>query len=240
LLSVIIPTLNEAANIRETIASICPHDRIEIIIVDGGSTDETIAIANELGINKIFVAKGRANQMNIGAKSARGEILLFLHADTKLPPAFDRSIVEVMSGKYSIPIAGAFNLQIDSPKLSLRVVEWLVKWRSRLFQMPYGDQAIFMTAQTWRSIGGFPELPIMEDFELMRRLKRQGSIVTIGPPVLTSARRWLHRGVIQTTIVNQIIIVGYLLGVSPTKLATWYRRQPRTSQNPDFSEKSGF
>jgi rSAM/selenodomain-associated transferase 2 len=225
LLSVIIPTLNEAANIRATIASICPKDRIEIIIVDGGSTDETIEIASELGI-KVFTAKGRANQMNIGAKSAQGEILLFLHADTKLPPAFDRSIVEVMSGKYSIPIAGAFNLQIDSPKLSLRVIEWLVKWRSHLFQMPYGDQAIFMTAQTWRSIGGFPELPIMEDFELMRRLKRQGSIVTIDPPVLTSARRWLRRGVVQTTAINQIMIVGYLLGVSPTKLATWYRRQP--------------
>jgi hypothetical protein len=107
--------------------------------------------------------------------------------------------------------------------LSLRWIERLVAWRSKWRQMPYGDQAIFLTAETFRSIGGFVEMPIMEDFELIKRLQRLGRIEILAAPVITSARRWIQRGVWQTTLINQVIIIGYSIGISPDRLATWYR-----------------
>jgi hypothetical protein len=121
------------------------------------------------------------------------------------------------------PIAGAFTLQIDDPMPSLRWIERLVRWRSKWRQMPYGDQAIFLTAETFRSSGGFVEMPIMEDFDLIKRLQRRGQIEILTAPVRTSARRWLQRGVWQTTLINQAIIIGYSIGISPNRLATWYR-----------------
>lgn len=120
-------------------------------------------------------------------------------------------------------VAGAFNLRIDASLLSLRWVEWEVNARSHFWQMPYGDQAIFFTKAVFQQIGGFPELPIMEDFELMRRLKCTGRIVIIPTPVVTSARKWLQKGVFKTTLLNQIVIIAYLLGVSPERICRWYR-----------------
>jgi uncharacterized protein len=237
-ISIVIPALNEAKTITKIIASIHPLPNVEVILVDGGSIDDTVRISQELGIQVISSPKGRAHQMNVGAKAATGEILLFLHADTVLPLGFEQMVRSTLQPSLEgqgdegtgrrgdkgeiVPIAGAFTLNIDDPMPSLRWIERLVAWRSKWRQMPYGDQAIFLTAETFRSIGGFVEMPIMEDFELIKRLQRLGRIEILATPVITSARRWLQRGVWQTTLINQGIIIGYAIGISPTRLATWY------------------
>jgi rSAM/selenodomain-associated transferase 2 len=219
-ISIIIPTLNEAGNIKEAITSSQLSNNTEIIVVDGGSKDETLLIAKSLGVKVIISPPGRANQMNIGAMAATGEILLFLHADTRLPTNFDEMIRTTLA-KPGI-VAGAFALQINAPNWGLRLVEFGVKWRSHLWQMPYGDQAIFLTQEVFQKVGNFPQIPIMEDFALMRKLKSIGKIYLLPTPVITSPRRWLKKGILQTTILNQIIILAYLLGISPNRIRNWY------------------
>jgi rSAM/selenodomain-associated transferase 2 len=221
-ISIIIPTLNEARNIKEAITTTQPSTNIEVIVVDGGSQDSTVEIVQSLGIKIISSSPGRAAQMNAGAAAASGDILLFLHADTRLPIGFDVMIRTTLQPGI---VAGAFKLRIDASLLSLRWVELGVNWRSQFYQMPYGDQAIFLTKQVFQQIGGFPDLPIMEDFELMRRLRRVGKIVILPVAVVTSARRWLQKGVFKTTLLNQIVIIAYLLGVSPQRIRSWYRRE---------------
>jgi rSAM/selenodomain-associated transferase 2 len=222
LISIIIPTLNEESNIKAVINSIQSHN-IEIIVVDGGSEDKTLLIAKSLDVKVVVSSPGRANQMNTGAMVASGEILLFLHADTRLPIRFDEMVRRTLA-KPGI-VAGAFALQIDAPDWGLRLVEFGVKWRSHLWQMPYGDQAIFLTKDVFQKVGNFPQIPIMEDFELMRKLKSLGKIYLLPTPVITSPRRWLKQGILQTTILNQIIVIAYLLGVSPNRICNWYRQK---------------
>ncbi|MEH2368862.1 TIGR04283 family arsenosugar biosynthesis glycosyltransferase [Nostoc sp.] len=222
-ISIIIPAINEAGNIKKAIATTQANLNIEVIVVDGGSSDDTVAIAQSLNVKVISSSPGRAVQMNAGAVAASGEILLFLHADTLLPTGFDEMIRTALQQPGTV--AGAFKLRIDASRLSLRWVEWGVNVRSHFYQMPYGDQAIFLTKEVFQQIGCFPELPIMEDFELMRRLKGIGHIVIISTPVVTSARRWLQKGVLKTTLLNQIVIIAYLLGVSPERICSWYRRE---------------
>jgi rSAM/selenodomain-associated transferase 2 len=230
-ISIIIPVLNEVGTIKKALASTYPSNNVEAIVVDGGSVDGTVELVESFDVKVLSAPAGRACQMNVGALAATGEILLFLHADTRLPADFDRMVRAALKppkqGGRKAPVAGAFALQIDAPLRSLRLIEWGVGWRSRFLQMPYGDQAIFLKAKTFHQIGGFKELPIMEDFELMRRLKSMGPIALIPIPVVTSPRRWLNKGIIQTTLVNQIIIFAYLLRVSPQQLVRWYRYQPK-------------
>jgi rSAM/selenodomain-associated transferase 2/rSAM/selenodomain-associated transferase 1 len=224
-ISIIIPALNEAKNIGGLLASLTSANNVEVIVVDGGSSDDTLAIAQSGGIKALSAPAGRAQQMNMGAKVARGTILLFLHADTRLPLEFDRLVRATLHPtQQTPPIAGAFALQIDAPFWSLRAIEWGVTMRSRFLQMPYGDQAIFLRAETFHQIGGFPDLPIMEDFELMCRLRSMGQIEIIPVPVVTSARRWIQKGVFWTTLMNQLIVLAYLLRVSPEHLLRWYRQ----------------
>jgi rSAM/selenodomain-associated transferase 2 len=228
-ISIIIPVLNEAANIGAAIASIQAL-ATEIIVVDGGSTDDTRNIAEGLGAIALASPPGRSLQMNAGAKIATGEILLFLHGDSRLPEGFDRLVRETLEAG---AIAGAFTLRIDAPQPQFRWIEWGVKLRSRWFQMPYGDQGIFLHQKAFWEIGGFPELPIMEDFEFMRRLQKLGTlaqprpkrIVIVDKPIATSARRWLQKGIWQTTLINQLMIAGYLLGIDPQRLLKFYRRR---------------
>ncbi len=226
LISVIIPVLNEVDRLPSTLATVQTGAKIEIIVVDGGSSDGTIALAQDLGVEVIATPANRAAQMNAGAAAAQGEILLFLHGDTRLPAEFDRWIRQVLTSAVEPAIAaGAFELTIDSPGWKLRLVEWGVKARSHWLQLPYGDQAIFLKASTFRALCGFAALPIMEDFELVQRLKKLGRIAIVPAPVLTSGRRWQTIGVLRTTLLNQGIILAYYLGISPSRIATWYRGQ---------------
>jgi rSAM/selenodomain-associated transferase 2 len=233
-ISIIIPALNEAQNIEQTIASAQASEpssaaSVEIIVVDGGSTDATVEIAQALGAKIILAGQGRAHQMNIGAQAASGQILLFLHGDTCLPVGFGRlvctALQQPLSKSQKTTIAGAFELKINGSVSGLRLVEWGVKWRSRWWQMPYGDQAIFLRAETFQQVGGFPVMPLMEDFALISRLRKLGAIKILSATVVTSDRRWQQKGILKTTILNQIIIMAYLLGVAPDRLAKWYRSQ---------------
>ena len=219
-LSVIIPVLNEANTIAQVIESLQPSGA-EIVVVDGGSSDQTVALASAMGVRVIAASLGRAAQMNAGAAVATGQVLLFLHADSRLPSHFAALIQQTLAQPNVI--AGAFELQIAAPEASLRWVERGVNWRSRWLQMPYGDQAIFLQAETFRQLDGFAVLPIMEDFELVQRLQKLGKIAIAPAAVVTSARRWQKLGVFKTTVINQLVIAAYFLGVSPERLARWYR-----------------
>ncbi len=220
-ISIIIPVLNESDQLLKLLHPLTTLSGLEIIVVDGGSRDQTVAIAKTAGVTVIQSPIGRAHQMNAGAASATGDILLFLHADTWLPRGFDLMIHDTLSQPTAI--AGAFRLQIDGADWKLRVIEWGVNLRSRYLQMPYGDQAIFLKAATFQALGGFPTLPIMEDFELVRQLKRRGRIAIASTAVITSGRRWQKLGAVRTTLTNQCVILAYLLGVSPDRIADWYR-----------------
>lgn len=203
---------------------------MEVIVVDGGSGDNTVQIAESFGVKVLSASANRAVQMNIGAKAATGDILLFLHADTVLPARFDTMIAKALfAGSKSnslgkVPLAGAFKLRIDAPQLSLRLIEFGINWRSHWLQMPYGDQAIFLKTYTFYALSGFPDIPIMEDFEFMLHLRQLGRIVIIPVPVLTSARRWQKLGVLKTTLINQVAIIAYFLRIPLKKIAQWYRQ----------------
>jgi len=222
LISVIIPTLNEAKTIEPTISKLKKSRQTEIIVVDGGSQDETAEIAENLGAKVLRTSPSKAAQMNAGAAKATGKVLLFLHADTRLPENFEECVLAAATQDGFC--AGAFSLGIESPKKGLRLIEQVANWRSRFFQMPYGDQALFVSRNLFQEVGGYPEYQIMEDFELIRRLKKKGKLTILTDSVQTSPRRWLNLGIFKTWFLNQLIIVAYYLGISPPRLSQWYRR----------------
>ena len=221
-ISVIIPALNEAHNLADTINSIGHGNNTEIIVVDGGSSDDTVSIARQLGATVIDSSPPRSRQMNQGADSASKNILLFLHADTILPENFDCYVLDAL--EQSDVVAGAFKLCIDSPAPSLKFVERIANWRSRYLKMPYGDQAIFMFSNVFHQVGGFLNIPIMEDFELIRRFQKIGEVMTLPVPVITSPRRWLKHGILKTTLINQMIVLLYFLGITPDTIFRLYGR----------------
>jgi rSAM/selenodomain-associated transferase 2/rSAM/selenodomain-associated transferase 1 len=210
-ISVIIPTVNEESFLATCLSSVNTVPGVEIVVVDGGSTDKTVEVASGSGAKVLRGATGRASQMNLGAHHATGEILVFLHADTRLPQGWTEHVRKEL-GKPNTA-AGAFELRIQGQLAGLRFVEKMANLRSTKMQVPYGDQAIFVRADLFRRVGGFKELPIMEDFELMRRLKRLGRIRIAPATVLTSARRWEEHGVLRTTATHQLIIVAYMIGL---------------------------
>lgn len=222
-ISIIIPMLNEAANILDTLASIQNASDVEVIAVDGESGDDTAKLAKSCGAKVIYSPPGRARQMNKGATAAKGEVFLFLHADTHLPEGFDGYIRRFMD-QPSIA-AGAFGLRLDGKFPGKRLIERSINFRAKHFQMPYGDQAIFLRAGMFFDIKGFPDIPVMEDFELIRRLRRRGRIVLAPVSVITSNRRWRALGTWQTTLINQAAIMAYRLGISPTRIARWYKKK---------------
>ena len=221
-ISIIIPALNEAGVIAKTIAALPKSEKLEILVVDGGSSDDTAKVARKHGARVLSSAPSKAEQMNAGAAVARGGVLLFLHADTLLPENFEKMVQSAADRKGFC--AGAFSLGIDSEDRGLRFIEWMANWRARLLKMPYGDQALFVSRDLFIQIGGFAEYPIMEDFDLVRRLKNIGTITILPDPVKTSPRRWQNLGVLHTWILNQVIIAAYYMGIPPRRLALWYHR----------------
>ncbi len=220
-ISVIIPALNEAATIAAAIDS-ARDEASELIVADGGSNDGTAKIAAALGARVVRAPAGRGAQLAAGAAAATCDVLLFLHADTRLPVGWSR-LVGAALGRPGV--AGcAFRLAIDVPGRMLRTIERAVAWRSRVLQLPYGDQAIAVRRETYERVGGIRPLAVMEDFDFVRRLKRCGRIVLLDAAVVTSGRRWRRRGVIRTTLVNQLCIAAYLLGVSDRNIASWRER----------------
>jgi len=222
-ISIIIPTLNEANTIEETISRLPKSEQVEIVVVDGGSSDGTAELAREHGVRVLSTAPSKAGQMNAGAAEARGEVLLFLHADTRLPEKFEEKVLTASARQGFC--SGAFSLGIDSEDRGLRFIERVANWRTRFFKMPYGDQALFVSRKLFHEIGGFADYPIMEDFDLIRRLKRKGTIIILPELVKTSPRRWQNFGVFKTWLLNQIIIGAYFIGIPPQRLALWYRRE---------------
>jgi len=221
LISVIIPTLNESAVLGRTLERVCRADGIEVIVSDGGSQDATAGIASAAGATVMAVSGGRAAQMNAAAASAKGQILLFLHADTLLPAGYDALIRRALDNPSVV--AGAFKFQTDGTGIAMRLVEWAANFRSSIMNWPYGDQGLFMEKRIFEESGGFAHLAIMEDFELVRRLRRRGSVVTLDNPAVTSARRWRKLGVFRTALLNQCMVAGFFTGVEPERLSRLYR-----------------
>jgi len=221
-LSIVIPTLDEAAGVGELLAALQPlrHRGHELIVVDGGSTDGTAALARPLADAVLSAPRGRALQMNAGAAAARGQALLFLHADTWLPPLADLQVQQALAGGQ---VWGRFDVRIDGRPRVLRLVAMLMNLRSRLTGIATGDQAIFVTQDAYGRVGGFPPQPLMEDIELSRRLKRLGRPACLRARVCTSGRRWEQRGVWRTIFLMWWLRWRYWRGEPAARLAQAYR-----------------
>jgi len=218
--SVIIPTLNEAGILGETLGRVRRHEPYEVIVADGGSVDGTLEIAGNHPSRIIQSPPGRAVQMNSGARAARGDLLVFLHADSTLDPEGYQKMVDSM--KNPLLVGGAFSLHIDSPRFPFRVISTLANFRARYLNLVYGDQAIFVRTRVFHEAGGFSPLPICEDMEFFRRLGKQGDLILLREKAATSARRWLAEGIAFTTLRNTIIAGLFLMGFSPNILSKWY------------------
>lgn len=225
-ISIIVPVLNESAGINKTIDHLWSMKTgsglsTEVIVVDGDPAGKTIDTVEDDRVITTVEKTGRARQMNCGAALANGEILLFLHADTRLP---DDSLILIDAACSKLELkAGAFDLAIDSEGMIFRLIEKTASLRSRLTGIPYGDQAFFFSADYFRRLGGFADVPIMEDVEIMRRIKRRGDkIVFLPRSARTSARRWKKEGVIKCTIRNRLLVTLYAAGMDPQRLARFY------------------
>jgi rSAM/selenodomain-associated transferase 2 len=224
--SVVVPVLNEAHRLDPLIDHLrqtAREEPIEIIIVDGNADGESIRTVTRGDVTLLRAPAGRARQMNAGAAAAKGDVLLFLHADSRLPPGAFPLIAKTLSdGRCA---AGAFDLRYDSGRPSVRFIARVACLRSRLTRIPYGDQAHFYRRDYFEAIGGFADIPFLEDVEIMRRIKRRGERISILPePVVTSARRQEQEGVVTCTVRNGAIVALYFMGVSPGSLARFYRR----------------
>jgi uncharacterized protein len=219
-LSVVIPTLNEARQIARTITAASIPDA-QIIVSDGGSTDRTVAIACSLGARIVSGQPNRAAQQNRGAAAARGEVLLFLHADTRLPPGYGDHIFETLMDRRTV--LGAFRFATDIHTPAMQAIAFLTNLRAGRLKLPYGDQGLFMRRDDFYRLGGFPETPIAEDLYLVRKMARNGRIAMAPVAAVTSGRRWRRLGLLRTTLVNTIIAVGCLAGIPPQRLSPLYR-----------------
>jgi rSAM/selenodomain-associated transferase 2 len=224
-LSLIIPVWGEAESISENIQHIRELDTdgtTEIIVVDGDPKGSTISAITIEGVRNVVAEKGRTRQMNRGAALATGDVLLFLHADTLLPSNAFALIQDAMNDKRFV--GGAFDLGFNTKRTIFRVTESYVFFRTRLTKIPFGDQAIFIRRDFFEKIGGYRDIPIMEDVELMKRIRKRADTICIIPAkVRTSVRRYEQEGVLFCTLRNWLLQVSYALGVSPERLVKWYR-----------------
>ena len=225
-ISVIVPAYREAGNINASIGRLRKlpgGEGVEIIVVDGAPEGDTTGAIGDAEVITATSEKGRARQMNKGAEVATGDIFLFLHADTALPEGAFGMIREALDdGELA---GGAFGLRFDSERLSMRLISWTAGMRSRMTRVPYGDQAIFLRRKYFKEMGGYEDIPLMEDVELMRRIRRSGGrIIILGASAVTSARKYLRDGVFFSAARNIALRMLYALGVSPDRLAKIYYR----------------
>jgi rSAM/selenodomain-associated transferase 2 len=226
-LSIIVPVLDEAESIGRALKALVPlRERgAEVIVADGGSGDGTLELARPLADRTIVAPRGRAAQMNAGAAAAHGDVLLFLHADTALPPDADLMIWEGLrdlSWKW-----GRFDVRIDGRSVLLPMVAFMMNWRSLATGIATGDQAMFVTRETFAAAGGFPDVPLMEDIALSKRLKRIGRPLCLAVKVTTSGRRWDRHGAIRTILLMWRLRLAYFFGADPAALARRYGSVPR-------------
>ena len=226
MISVIIPTLNESSTIARTLTRTVALGFDDIIVSDGGSTDPTIPMvqaccARVPAVRLVTAPTGRARQLNEGVKASRGDVMLFLHADTELPPTAKAVIESTLKDpRY---VGGRFDVRFDHPSRWGAVISWFMNRRSRLTGIATGDQAIFVRRRIFERLGGFPDIPLMEDIAFSRRLKRQGPTAALTDRVTTSFRRWEKNGPLRTILLMWTLRFLYWLGVSPTRLNHWYR-----------------
>ncbi len=218
-ISVIIPILNEAKVLEKTLSQLQPQlGSHELIVVDGGSTDASVKIAENYG--KVIISeRGRAKQLNAGAAAATGDILIFLHADIWLEPGALAAVATAISSGY---VGGGFRQKIDGKRVLYRLIEIAGDIRGRYLKVFYGDSGIFLARTNFQKIGGFPDVPILEEMEFSKDLRRLGKTTLLTPYIHISARRWEARGIVRTTLNNWLITLLYFLGVSPEKLARLY------------------
>jgi rSAM/selenodomain-associated transferase 2 len=231
-ISILIPTLNEAACLERALQRLAPmrSGGHEIIVADGNSHDGTLAIAKRLADRALSAPRGRARQMNAAAASATGELLLFLHADTELPAGAAATIATGF--ERSGALWGHFDVRLSGRRPLLRIVEWLLNRRSRLSGIATGDQAIVVQREAFKRIGGFPDIPLMEDIALSRKLKRLMWPVCFNAKVMTSSRRWERAGILATVLRMWRLRLAYFLGADPAKLASRY---PHTREHVNSS-----
>lgn len=220
-LSVIVPVLNEEGVLATTLNSARAPGVLEVIVVDGGSTDATVDVARSLADVVRVGVRGRAAQMNDGATVARGDVLLFLHADTLLPAGFDAALQRALADPRVV--GGRFDLRLEPSSFLLWLTGELINRRSRLTRIATGDQAIFVRRAVFEEMGGFPAMPLMEDVAFTTALKRRGRITCLRERVVTSSRRWVRNGVVRTVLLMWSLRLLYFLGVPPERLARLYR-----------------
>jgi rSAM/selenodomain-associated transferase 2 len=219
-LSVVIPTWNEAENLAATLDAL--PERAEVVVADGGSIDGTVEIARRSGARVLACEQGRARQMNFGARETEGDTLLFLHADAVLGAGASEAIDNALADP--AVVGGFFRLRIRSPRTALRLAAFGSNLRARALCLPYGDQGLLVRRSVFEGIGGFPDVPFLEDVSLIRILRRRGRLVPLDVTVSTGDRHWRELGVLLTTLLNWTTVGFYLAGVSPSTLAPYYSR----------------
>lgn len=224
-ISIIIPMLNEAPGILRILSSLQPLRRKghEVIVVDGGSDDQSFSMATPLSDKVIRSPRGRSRQMNTGATLSTGDILLFLHADCFLPDHADRLIVDGVNDRHRL--WGRFNMKFSGKHPLLRVIAFLMDWRSRLSCIATGDQGIFVRRDVFEKIGGFPEIDLMEDIALCKLLKKHGRPLCLRQRITTSSRRWEEKGLFRTVLLMWFLRCAYFFKADPKRLVKLYYRQ---------------
>jgi rSAM/selenodomain-associated transferase 2 len=222
-ISIIMPVINEAAQLADKLQALqALRSRCELLLVDGGSSDASPAIAAPLVDQVLQSPRGRARQMNLGAEHAQAEVLLFLHADTRLP---ERAVELIMSAVEQGAVWGRFDVQFDSPQALFKLIACLMSARSRLTGITTGDQAMFITRRAFQAVGGFPEIALMEDIAISAALKKLGKPCCLKAKVITSARRWQHHGILTTILLMWCLRLRYFFGAHPDELAARYYRR---------------